>query len=117
MIDLDQNYLDEISRKYTKGAGLDVDIWEDKTYDEEYLSKIDFFEKMDSGDPPFFIVNFGKNRKPKNIADFHHNPMHAKVLKQRGDELKIKNVFYAMGIGIIDPSNTGMVEFIIEQLN
>ena len=29
MIDLDQNYLDEISRKYTKGAGLDVDIWEE----------------------------------------------------------------------------------------
>jgi len=43
--------------------------------------------------------------------------MHAKVLKQKGDELKIKNVVYAMGIGIIDPSNTGMVEFIIEQLN
>ena len=63
------------------------------------------------------IVNFGKNRKPKNIADFHHNPIHAKVLKQKGDELKIKNVVYAMGIGIIDPSNTGMVEFIIEQLN
>ena len=40
-----------------------------------------------------------------------------KVLKQKGDELKIKNVVYAMGIGIIDPSNTGMVEFIIEQLN
>ena len=117
MIDLDQNYFDEISRKYTKGAGLDVDRWGEKTYDEEYLSKIDFFEKMDSGDPPFFIVNFGKNRKPKNIADFHHNPMHAKVLKQKGDELKIKNVVYAMGIGIIDPSNTGMVEFIIEQLN
>ena len=117
MIDLDQNYLDEISKKYTKGAGLDEDIWGKKTYDEEYLSKIDFFEKMDSSDPPFFIVNFGKNRKPKNIADFHHNPMHAKVLKQRGDELKIKNVVYAMGIGIIDPSNIGMVEFILEQLN
>ena len=72
---------------------------------------------ISTGDPPFFIVNFGKNRKPKNIADFHHNPMHAKVLKQKGDELKIKNVVYAMGIGIIDPSNTGMVEFIIEQLN
>ena len=117
MIDLDQNYLDEISRKYTKGAGMDEDIWEEKTYHEEYLSKIDFFEKMDSDDPPFFIVNFGKNRKPKNIADFHHNPMHAKLLKERGDELKIKNVVYAMGIGIIDSSNTGMVEFIIQNLN
>ena len=117
MIDLDENYLDEISRKYTKGAGMDEDIWEEKTYDEKYLSKIDFFQKMDSDDPPFFIVNFGKNRKPKNIADFHHNPMHAKLLKERGDELKIKNVVYAMGIGIIDSSNIGMVEFIIQNLN
>ena len=117
MIGLDQDYLDEISRKYTKGAGLDVDVWEKKTYDEEYLDKIDFFKKMDSNDPPFFIVNFGKNKKPKNIADFHHNPMHAKLLKQRGDEMNINNVVYALGIGIVDKSNMSMIEFIIQNLN
>ena len=38
-----------------------------------------------------------KNKKPKNIADFHHNPLHAKVLKERADYLKIKNVVYAPG--------------------
>ena len=54
---------------------------------------------------------------PKNIADFHHNPLHAKVLKQRADSLKIKNVIYAPGIGIIDKSNQGLVDFIIENLN
>ena len=117
MIGLDQDYLDEISRKYTKGAGLDVDVWEKKTYDEEYLDKIDFFKKMDSNDPPFFIVNFGKNKKPKNIADFHHNPMHAKLLKQRGDEMNIYNVVYALGIGIVDKSNMSMIQFIIQNLN
>tara|TARA_Y100001935_G_scaffold45605_1_gene37393 strand:+ start:385 stop:1263 length:879 start_codon:yes stop_codon:yes gene_type:complete len=117
MIGLDQDYLDEISRKYTKGAGLDVDVWEKKTYDEEYLDKIDFFKKMDSNDPPFFIVNFGKNKKPKNIADFHHNPMHAKLLKQRGDEMNINNVVYALGIGIVDKSNMSMIQFIIQNLN
>ena len=58
-----------------------------------------------------------KNRKPKNIADFHHNPLHAKVLKQRADSLNIKNVVYAPGIGIIDKSRQGVVEFIIENLN
>ena len=117
MIGLDQDYLDEISRNYTKGAGLDVDVWEKKTYDEEYLDKIDFFKKMDSNDPPFFIVNFGKNKKPKNIADFHHNPMHAKLLKQRGDEMNINNVVYALGIGIVDKSNMSMIQFIIQNLN
>ena len=66
---------------------------------------------------PIFIINFGGNRKPKNIADFHHNPLHAKVLKQRADSLKIKNVIYAPGIGIVDKSNQGLVDFIVENLN
>ena len=67
--------------------------------------------------PPIFIFNPGKNRKPKNIADFHHNPLHAKVLKERADSLKIKNVVYAPRIGIIDKSGQGVVDFITENLN
>jgi hypothetical protein len=38
-------------------------------------------------------------------------------LKQRADSLNIKNVVYAPGIGIIDKSRQGVVEFIIENLN
>ena len=65
----------------------------------------------------FYIFNPAKNRKPKNIADFHHNPLHAKALKERADSLKIKNVVYAPGIGIIDKSGQGVVDFITENLN
>ncbi len=79
-------------------------------------AKIDFFDQMDKNDPPFFIVNYGKNTKPKNIADFHHHPLHAKELKKKADLLNIKNVIYATGIGIIDKSRQGLVDFIVENL-
>ena len=45
--------------------------------------------------------------------------MKIKVLEDvsnKNDYLKIKNVVYAPGIGIVDKSNQGLVEFIIENL-
>ena len=114
MLNIDQDYMDKLVSQYI--GKLDRKKWMDKTLQNEYISKIDFFDEMDKNDPPFFIVNYGGNRKPKNIADFHHHPMHAKILKNRGDSLKIKNVVYATGIGIIDKSSQGLNAFIIENL-
>ena len=115
MANVDEAFLKSIFEKYL--GKMDTEKWMKKSFDKDYISEVDFFEKMDSNDPPIFIINYGENKKPKNIADFHHNPLHAKVLKQRADSLKIKNVIYAPGIGIIDKSNQGLVDFIIENLN
>ena len=115
MANVNEEYLKSIFEKYL--GKMDTEKWMKRSFDKDYISEVDFFEKMDSNDPPIFIINFGGNRKPKNIADFHHNPLHAKVLKQRADSLKIKNVIYAPGIGIIDKSNQGLVDFIVENLN
>ena len=115
MADVDEVYLKSIFKKYL--GKMDAEKWMQRSFDENYISEVDFFEKMDANDPPIFIFNPGKNRKPKNIADFHHNPLHAKVLKERADSLKIKNVVYAPRIGIIDKSGQGVVDFIIENLN
>ena len=115
MADVDEAYLKSIFKKYL--GKMDAEKWMQRSFDENYISEVDFFEKMDANDPPIFIFNPGKNRKPKNIADFHHNPLHAKVLKQKADSLKLKNVVYAPGIGIIDKSGQGVVDFIIENLN
>lgn len=115
MANVDEAYLKSIFERFL--GKMDTQKWMDRSFDKEYISEVDFFEKMDSNDPPIFIINFGKNKKPKNIADFHHNPLHAKVLKERADSLKIKNVVYAPGIGIVDESNQGLVDFIIENLN
>ena len=115
MADVDEAYLKSIFKKYL--GKMDAEKWMHRSFDENYISEVDFFEKMDANDPPIFIFNPGKNRKPKNIADFHHNPLHAKVLKQKADSLKLKNVVYAPRIGIIDKSGQGVVDFIIENLN
>ena len=114
MANVDEAYLKSIFEKYL--GKMDTEKWIKRSFDKNYISEVDFFEKMDSNDPPIFIINYGKNKKPKNIADFHHNPLHAKVLKERADYLKIKNVVYAPGIGIVDKSNQGLVEFIVENL-
>ena len=115
MADVDEVYLKSIFKKYL--GKMDAEKWIQRSFDENYISEVDFFEKMDANDPPIFIFNPGKNKKPKNIADFHHNPLHAKVLKQKADSLKLKNVVYAPRIGIIDKSGQGVVDFIIENLN
>tara|TARA_X000000368_G_scaffold150271_1_gene118549 strand:- start:134 stop:1075 length:942 start_codon:yes stop_codon:yes gene_type:complete len=115
MANVDLAYLKSIFEKYL--GKMDTEKWMKRSFDENYISEVDFFEKMDAKDPPIFIFNPGKNRKPKNIADFHHNPLHAKVLKERADSLKIKNVVYAPRIGIIDKSGQGVVDFITENLN
>ena len=115
MANVNEEYLKSIFEKYL--GKMDTEKWMKRSFDKDYISEVDFFEKMDSNDPPIFIINFGGNRKPKNIADFHHNPLHAKLLKQRADSLKIKNVIYAPGIGIVDKSNQGLVDFIVENLN
>ena len=115
MANVDEAYLKSIFEKYL--GKMDTEKWMERSFNKNYISEVDFFEKMDSNDPPIFIINYGKNTKPKNIADFHHNPLHAKLLKNRADSLKIKNVVYAPGIGIIDESNKDMVDFIIENLN
>jgi acetyl esterase/lipase len=115
MANVDEAYLKFIFEKYL--GKMDTEKWMERSFNKNYISEVDFFEKMDSNDPPIFIINYGKNTKPKNIADFHHNPLHAKLLKNRADSLKIKNVVYAPGIGIIDKSKKDMVDFIIENLN
>ena len=115
MADVDEVYLKSIFKKYL--GKMDAEKWMQRSFDENYISEVDFFEKMDANDPPIFIFNPGKNKKPKNIADFHHNPLHAKVLKQKADSLKLKNVVYAPRIGIIDKSGQGVVDFITENLN
>ena len=115
MANVDEAYLKSIFEKYL--GKMDTEKWMERSFNKNYISEVDFFEKMDSNDPPIFIINYGKNTKPKNIADFHHNPLHAKLLKNRADSLKIKNVVYAPGIGIIDKSKKDMVDFIIENLN
>ena len=114
MANIDKEYMDKLVLQYI--GKFDKEKWLDNDFKKKYIKKIDFFDQMDINDPPFFIVNFGKNRKPKNIADFHHHPLHAKELKIKAESLNMENVIYATGIGLFDKSQKGMNEFIFEKL-
>jgi hypothetical protein len=92
MANVDKQYMEELTKQYI--GKLDQEKWMNEVYAKNHISKIDFFDKMDINDPPFFIVNFGKNRKPRNIADFHHHPLHARELKLKADSLSMKNVIW-----------------------
>ena len=56
------------------------------------------------------------NGQKRDIANPDGDIMLPKFIKERADYLKIKNVVYAPGIGIIDKSNQGLVELILENL-
>ena len=68
MANVDEDYLKSIFEKYL--GKMDTEKWMKRSFDKDYISEVDFFEKMDSNDPPIFIINFGGNRKPKNIGIF-----------------------------------------------
>ena len=57
-----------------------------------------------------FLFQSGKI-KTKKYCRFSSQPLHAKVLKQKADSLKLKNVVYAPRIGIIDKSGQGVSDF------
>ena len=68
MANIEQSYMDELTLQFM--GKLDRDKWMKKTFNKDYISKIDFFDQMDKNDPPFFIVNYGKEYKTKKYSRF-----------------------------------------------
>ena len=116
MIKMDDKIFDLMIKGFLKYPGVDVEKWLINYKDKKYQENIDYYNFMDPSDPPIFVANYG-TLKPKNIFQFNHHPLHAKYLKQRADSLNIKNVVNAPAIGIVDKSNKGILEFIIDNLN
>ena len=116
MIKMDDKIFDLMIKGFLKYPGVDVEKWLINYKDKKYQENIDYYNFMDPSDPSIFVANYG-TLKPKNIFQFNHHPLHAKYLKQRADSLNIKNVVHAPAIGIVDKSNKGILEFIIDNLN
>ena len=66
MANVDEAYLKSIFEKYL--GKMDTEKWMERSFNKNYISEVDFFEKMDSNDPPIFIINYGKNTKPKEFS-------------------------------------------------
>ena len=116
MIKISDNMFDLMIKGFLKYPGVDVEKWLVNYKDKKYQENIDYYNFMDSSDPPIFIANYGK-LIPKNIFEFNHHPLHAKYLKQRADSLKIKNMVFAPALGIGDEQGFKPQDFIINIFN
>ena len=106
---------DFMIKRFLKYPGMDVDKWLVNYKLEKYQEAIDYFDFMDSSDPPIFVANYG-DMVPKSLSSFNHHPIHAKYLKQRADSLSIENYVFAPELGIESKDVTGIVDFIFKQL-
>jgi hypothetical protein len=82
----------------------------------EKRKELDFLAKMDENDPPIFVYNKHKSGIPATQDDLNHHPIHAKVIKEKADEVGLEAVVYAPEIGIVDPSEKDLVQFFLEKL-
>jgi len=81
---------------------------------QEKRRGLDFLAKMDKNDPPIFVFNKHKAGIPANQDDLNHHPNHARVIKEKADQVGLKAIVYAPEIGIIDPSGKDLVDFFLE---
>ena len=58
LTDREKNLTKSIFEKYL--GKMDTEKWMERSFNKNYISEVDFFEKMDSNDPPIFIINYGK---------------------------------------------------------
>jgi acetyl esterase/lipase len=92
-------------------------------YDEEtvaYRLRVDMLSRMSSDDPPLWIENDNVIVElPTTMSALNHHAFHARMLKQRADDLGIENVaYYGPDAELFsDPSNEFWVDFVLRILN
>ena len=115
MINMSDKIFDFMIKRFLKYPGMDVDKWLVNYKLKKYQEAIDYFDFMDSSDPPMFVANYG-DMVPKSISSFNHHPIHAKYLMQRADSLSIENYVFAPELGIESKDINGILDFILKQL-
>ena len=115
MINMSDKIFDFMIKRFLKYPGMDVDKWLVNYKLKKYQEAIDYFDFMDSSDPPMLVANYG-DMVPKSISSFNHHPIHAKYLKQRADSLSIENYVFAPKLGIESKDINGILDFILKQL-
>ena len=115
MINMSDKIFDFMIKRFLKYAGMEVDKWLVNYILKKYQETIDYFDFMDSSDPPMLVANYG-DMVPKSISSFNHHPIHAKYLMQRADSLSIENYVFAPELGIESKDINGILDFILKQL-
>jgi len=116
MINMSDKIFDFMIKRFLRYPGMDVDKWLVHYKLKKYQEAIDYFDFMDSSDPPMLVANYG-DMVPKSLSSFNHHPIHAKYLKQRADSLSIENYVFAPELGIESKDMNGILDFILKQLS
>lgn len=82
----------------------------------EIREELDFLGKMTKDAAPFFVFNRGEGGIPIDEDELQHHPAHARVLKEKAEEVGAEAIVYAPGIGIVDESGKDLVDFFLEKL-
>lgn len=95
---------------FKSAEGIDLDA------QTEIREDLDFKGKITADSVPFFVHNHFEGGLPTNESEIQHHPIHAKVLKDKVEEVGTSAIVYAPAIGIIDPSGMNVVDFFLNQL-
>jgi pimeloyl-ACP methyl ester carboxylesterase len=78
--------------------------------------KVDMLGLMSPDDPEFYVYNNEKGGIPKGKGHAGHHPNHARVLKERAEDVGVPAVIGAPKIGIVPEREETLIDFFIRIL-
>ena len=90
----------------------------DQLFDQEiipYRQDVDLLGLMDSSDPEIWVHNKNPDQNPNTISILYHHPYHAKALRDQALLVNFSGIFYIPGLGISDPSQESMLNFVLRK--
>jgi pimeloyl-ACP methyl ester carboxylesterase len=89
------------------------DLYEPQTV--LYRQDVDLLGLMDSSDPEVWVQNKNRAEIPKSINILYHHPYHAKALRDQALLVNLPGVFNIPELGINDPSQESVLNFILRK--
>ena len=82
-----------------------------------YRADVDLLRLISADDPAMWLSNTEQAATlPLTIAQLFHHPFHARELKEQADAIGVTNISYIPEIGINDPSEEGVMSFLLRQV-
>ena len=78
--------------------------------------ELDFLSKMNKYSSPVFIYNRHKAGIPETTDDINHHPLHAKMLKEKAEQVGLEAIVYAPELEIFDSTGIDLVDFFLKKL-
>ena len=87
----------------------------DLKQESQIRKELDFKSKMNKNSSPVFIFNRHQAGIPETADEINHHPNHAKVLKEKAEEVGLEAIVYAPEIRIKHPSGMDLLYFFLKK--